>query len=172
MWRSPGGRLKTTLLIGLLGICVLRLAAPASAQLTAGASIVLSATVPSSVTLTDNLLPVSMVVANGTQTVANIPVGIRWNLDPREKTGYRLVATLTNSTLALSALEASIDGAPFRRLAQSTNHIVLMNVWVNAGNKQGERQIAVHIRVNEAALVDVPDGVYQAWLRLEAQTLP
>ncbi len=167
MWR---GHCHPRLCAAVLACVWLSPALPSAAQLRAGTTIAVTAKLPSSVTLSDNLLPLTIVVANGAASVDDIPFKLKWNVNPRESTGFRITATLTGTTLPTGSMELRIAGATFRHLP-SSNSIVLMNKPITSGNRQGEQQSSIELRVPEAAASQLADGVYTGWLKLEAQLL-
>lgn len=164
------GNRRNPAVAALLIASWISIAPAARAQLNAGATVALSARLPSSVTLSDTQLPVAIVVSNGTQALSNSTVRIKWNLDARTAAGFRIVGTLIGSALPATALEGRTASAGFRPLRQNGS-IVLMEKLVTAAKCQGEIQTEIQLQVNETAIRNLPDGVYQGWLKLEAQIL-
>lgn len=154
----------------------------AHGQTTARATIGLSARLPSSATLPQTLHPISIVVNHGSPAQTEFPIDLKWNIDPREATSVRIVATLVGSSLtnpshdhpskvAAGDLLAGIAGNDLRPFNGATSSLVLMNVSVSAANRQGTQESNVQLKIDDGALSNLPDGVYFGWIRLDAQIL-
>ena len=164
-----GNRLR--LILSVLLICSsMSIPSPAPAQLRAGAAVAISATLPSSVTLSESVLPVMIEVSNGVQTVSSSNLNIKWNLDARTATGFRIIGAMVTSTLPATSLEVRTALAAFRPLRQNGS-IVLLDQLITAATRPGELQTQIQLQINSLALKGLPDGAYQGWLNLEAQIL-
>lgn len=162
-----GKRPKVTLAALVLCSCMsMSLLAPA--QLHAGATVALSATLPSSISLSDQQLPVTIVVSNGTQDVSINKVTTKWNLDRRTATGFRIIGTLVGSSLPSTSLEECMASVSCRGL-QANGSIVLLAKVVTSTDRQGELETPIQLRVKSVAIRNLPDGIYRGWLKLEAQ---
>ena len=158
------------LILEALLICsCMSMSRSAPAQLCAGATVALSATLPSSVTVSDTLVPVVIVVANGRQVLSNSSVVIKWNLEVRSATGLRIVGALVSFPLPATSLEVRTASALFRPLGQ--NRIVLLHKFVTAAGPKGEMQTGIQLQLKDDALRNLSDGIYQGWLKLEAEIL-
>jgi len=164
-------RNRRKLLFAALLICFAMSVSPcAHAQFHAGATIALTAILPSSVSLSDTQLPVTIVVSNGTQVLSNAVLHIKWNLDVRAANGFRVIGTLVRANLPATALEARTASGVFRPL-RPNGSIVLLEKVISAANRQGELDTPIQLQVNTPALGSLADGVYQCWLKLEVEIL-
>lgn len=164
-----GSRRKLVIAALLIGLWM-SMSHPVGAQLHGGAAIALTATLPSSVSVSDIQLPVVIVVSRGSQTISKSRVNIKWNLDTRATTGFRVVGTLVGFTLPATSLEGRSASNMFRPLRQNRS-IVLLEKVITDGNRLGELQTEIELQVNAVALGNLADGAYQGWLKLDAQIL-
>jgi len=166
----------------LLACACLSSALSADAQVTSHAVVALSATLPSTVTVSESIVPVSILITNGGQSTVQMPANVKWNLNPREAQGFRVLATFVGAGLGTYSggtlvavpaydIETGFAGAEFRRFGEKTRGVVLMQMAISPSNRQGAQETAVQFRINEDRLATLPDGVYTGWVKLEAQIL-
>jgi hypothetical protein len=153
-------------------ILIFAILGPASAlaQLTAHGAISLIARLPSSVTLSETMLPASITITNGKASATEATVQIKWNVNPRESSSLRIIATMVGTQLAANDLEVS-TGHEFRPFPQGSQRIVLQHVKISPDSRQAEQQLTLQMRIRDDRLAVLSDGVYQGWIKLEAELL-
>ncbi len=166
-------RAVTTAIIAVFG------AMAGWAQTSAQASIILTARVPSSVTLSVDSQPVSLSIKASDQPTANVefPLRVKWNLNPAEVQGFEIVAYFADPSsplinelqpvsLPVPSLLARLGTGDFRPF-NSAGRASLTTITVAAEGRQGQRSQVFQLKnSNQAA---VPDGEYHGVVYFEVR---
>jgi len=151
--------------------CFLLACATANAQLTAHGSISLTARLPSSVSLSETMLPVTITVAAGQQMVSKSTVHIKWNINRHESSGYRIVGTLVGNELPGGDFETRLNEREFRPFSEIARRVVLDYAIIGPNNGQGTQQSTIEVKIKDNRLDTLTDGTYRGWIKLEAELL-
>lgn len=112
------------------------------------------------------------------QQKMEFPIQLKWNLDPGETESFRVVASLGSrqlelagqaSTVSFSSVQLAVRGGEFRNLHEKTAGLTLLNVPVAARNRQGHQEVVLQMKIDDAIVFSLPDGVYRGWVTLSAQ---
>lgn len=149
-------------------------------QVSATATIPMSVRVPGSISLSMHSTPVSIAVTQGTQRQFEIPLSVEWNLDPRETTGFRVVAYFNSPGAALTDFESGISVAAtsivarwgegsFLPFQHNDSRVSIFSTSVLGDLRRAKQSQTLQVKIADETLAFLPDGDYQGTLYLEVQ---
>lgn len=120
---------------------------------------------------------VTIPVSNGMQEPFDAPIGVTWSLNPETHPSFRVVGYLRGEQAALSSGEVTIPAGEIEAQVQAgvprpfigKGRLVLFNVNLETGNREGNLGTRLRIRVREEIVRELPDGVYRGRLELQAE---
>jgi hypothetical protein len=166
------------LLGGILALSFL--VAPAYCQINSSATVVISARLPGSITLSLRSTPVSISVANGAQSRFTVPLSVQWNLDPREVPAFGVIAYFRNPSAALTdssngtplpaeAILAKWGNASFGRFNQVDGSLPIFHTAVTPNDRRGALSQPLELKISDEAVSSLSNGDYQGVLYLEVR---
>jgi hypothetical protein len=179
-----GNRRRAFLLIGIL----LGMTPTAhSQQLSAGATVLMRAEVRGSVTVSATSVPLSLTLdaADPAANYAAVPLLIRWNLNPAESRGFRVIGYFRDPSDALRgdaeniALPSSrvlgrVGATEFRPFIDTNEvgpagaSLLLFEQSVTPGHNRGSQSGLLELRIDDREPAP-PNGNYRGTLFIEVQ---
>ncbi len=152
---------------------------PVQGQLNATASITLTARLPSSITVSLHTVPVAVDVAGGVQQTFAIPLSLKWNVDPHEIPGFRIVTYFQNGHAAMvdpvvGAAVSATDmlarwgATPFLPFSPDGT-VTLFRLNVEPGLRRGEKNDILELKIVDDAANSLPGGSYRGVLNIEVR---
>jgi hypothetical protein len=165
---------------GLL-ICVLMLRATCMwAQVSASATVTITARLAGSISLSLQSTPVAVTVDHGVQSGFLVPLSVEWNLDPRETPAFGVTAYFRDPHAALSdkvggntvsagQVLAKWGTPSFSPFSDVDGRVQIFDTAVLPGRRRGQRSENLELKIAEDTLASLPDGDYQGVLYLEVR---
>jgi hypothetical protein len=150
------------------------------AQTSSTASVPIVLRIPGSISISLQSTPVIVAVQNGQQQQFEVPLTVRWNLDPSETPGFGVVAYFRNSNAALqepesataipaSSVMARWGQTRFQSFKSGDATLTLFRTAVLPDARRGTTSQTLQLRIADDLVPTLPNGEYQGALYLEVR---